>query len=84
MRYPIAWVDEEHPAEWFWHVLPERVSHFKHYVIGANWSVDHCQAWRGHGFSEIVGPDGTVIASAKSLYGSEIVYAEIPTAWAKP
>jgi predicted amidohydrolase len=84
LLYPIAWVDEEHPAEWFWHGLPERVSHFHHYVIGANWSVDHRQAWRGYGFSEIIGPDGKVIAAAKSLYGSEIVYAQIPTAWAKP
>ena len=65
-------------------MLPERVSRFRHYVIGANWSVDHRQSWRGYGFSEIIGPDGKVVGAAKSLYGSEIVYAEIPTAWAKP
>lgn len=83
LLYPIAWVDEEHPAEWFFRGLPERVSHFRHYVIGANWSVDRRQAWRGYGFSEIIGPDGTVLAAAKSLYGSEIVYAELATEWAK-
>jgi predicted amidohydrolase len=71
---------EEHPAEWFYHLLPERVSHFHHYVIGANWSVDHRQTWRGYGFSEIIAPDGKVLAAATSLYGSEIVYAEIATA----
>ena len=84
LLYPIAWVDEEHPAEWFYHLLPQRVGRFHHYVIGANWSVDHRQPWRGYGFSEIISPDGKVLAAAKSLYGSEIVYAEIPTAAAAP
>lgn len=82
LLYPIAWVDDNHPAEWFWHRLPDRVAPFKHYVIGANWSVDHHEKWFGYGFSEILGPDGKVLAAAKSLYGSEIVYATIKTAWA--
>jgi predicted amidohydrolase len=82
LLYPIAWVDEEHPAEWFFHRLPERVKPFNHYVIGANWSVDQKQAWRGYGFSTIISPDGKVVASASSLHGSEIVYATIKTAWA--
>ena len=80
LLYPIAWVDEEHPADWFWNRLPQRVGKFQHYLIGANWSVDRPQRWRGYGFSTIIGPDGKVIASAKSLYGSEIVYADIATA----
>jgi len=79
LLYPIAWVDRNHPAEWFWHRLPERVGKFGHYVIGANWSVDERQEWFGYGFSTILGPDGKVIATAKSLYGSEIVYATIQT-----
>jgi hypothetical protein len=58
------------------------VAPFKHYVIGANWSVDRKQPWFGYGFSTVLGPDGEVIATAKSLYGSEIVYATIPTAHA--
>jgi predicted amidohydrolase len=82
LLYPIAWVDESHPADWFWHRLPRRVAPFKHYVIGANWSVDKREPWFGYGFSTILGPDGAVIATAKSLYGPEIVYATIPTAWA--
>jgi predicted amidohydrolase len=73
LLYPIAWVDEEHPAEWFWHKLPERIAPFKHYVVGANWSVDQPQKWRGYGFSSIYGPDGRVLSTAKSLHGSEIV-----------
>ncbi len=81
LLYPIAWVDENHPADWFWHRLPERVAPFRHYVIGANWSVDQRQRWFGYGFSTILGPDGKVIATAKSLYGPEIVYATIKTAW---
>ncbi len=80
LLYPIAWVDEEHPAEWFCHKLPERVAKFRHYLIGANWSVDQRQRWRGYGFSSIIGPDCTIRAMAKSLYGSEIIFAEIETA----
>lgn len=80
LLYPIAWVDTEHPAEWFLHKLPERVKPFKVHLIGANWSVDEKQEWRGYGFSEIISNEGKVVAAAKSLYGSEIVYAELPTA----
>jgi predicted amidohydrolase len=78
LLYPIAWVDTEHPAEWMWTKLPERVKPFGHHLIGANWSVDKKQDWRGYGFSVIVSNEGKVLASAKSLYGSEIVYAELP------
>src|SRR5688572_25946883 len=67
LLYPIAWVDDEHPAEWFWHKLPQRVARFNHYVIGANWSVDARQDWRGYGFSTIISPSGEVLATAKSL-----------------
>jgi predicted amidohydrolase len=80
LLYPIAWVDENHPAEWFWHKLPKQVAPFHHYVIGANWSVDDEQSWFGYGFSTIISPEGKVLATAKSLHGSEIVYAEIETA----
>ncbi|MBN9122172.1 MAG: carbon-nitrogen hydrolase family protein [Planctomycetes bacterium] len=78
LLYPIAWVDSEHPAEWMWTKLPERVKPFRHHLIGANWSVDKKQDWRGYGFSVIVSNEGKVLAGAKSLYGSEIVYAELP------
>ena len=80
LLYPIAWVDEEHPVDWFWHRLPSRVAKFHHYLIGANWSVDRAQKWRGYGFSTIIGPDGSIVATAKSLYGSQIVYADINVA----
>ena len=83
LLYPIAWVDSSHPADWFWHKLPNRVAPFKHYLIGANWSVDREQPWHGYGFSTIISPRGEVITTAKSLYGSEIVYATIKTAWAE-
>jgi predicted amidohydrolase len=83
LLYPIAWVDTNHPADWFWHRLPERLAPFKHFLIGANWSVDQRQDWFGYGFSVILSPEGKVLASAKSLYGSEIVYATIKTQWAK-
>lgn len=80
LLYSIAWVDDEHPAEWFLERLPERVKPFKLHVIGANWSVDQKQKWRGYRFSEIISNQGTVVATAKRLYGSEIVYADLPIA----
>jgi predicted amidohydrolase len=80
LLYPIAWVDQSHPAEWFWHQLPARVALNNCYVIGANWSVDDPQPWFGYGFSTIISPAGKVLASAKSLHGAEIIYATIPTA----
>jgi len=83
LLYSIAWVDESHPADWFWHRLPERVAKFKHYVIGANWSVDERQRWYGYGFSEILSPNGEILAMSHKLYGSDIVYATIKTAWAE-
>jgi predicted amidohydrolase len=79
LLYPIAWVDDEHPAEWMFHRLPERVKPFKHHLVGANWSVDQKQNWRGYGFSVIISDEGKVMASSTSLYGSEIVYADLPT-----
>jgi predicted amidohydrolase len=90
LLYPIAWVDESHPADWFWHRLPERVRPFGHYVVGANWSIDNRdlarrrgRPWYGYGFSTVLGPGGEVLATAKSLYGPEIVYATLKTAWAR-
>lgn len=79
LLYPIAWVDEEHPAEWFYHRMPARIKPFNHYVVGANWSVDQKQKWRGYGFSSIYAPNGEVLATAKSLHGSEIIYADLRT-----
>lgn len=49
-------------------------------MIGANWSVDEPQPWFGYGFSTIYAPTGKVIATARSLRGSEILYATLPTA----
>jgi predicted amidohydrolase len=54
LLYPIAWVDNEHPADWFFHRLPVRVQPFKHHLVGANWSVDTKPDWRGYGFSTIM------------------------------
>jgi predicted amidohydrolase len=80
LLYPIAWVDDNTP-DWFWYQLPARVSKFGHYVIGANWSVDSKQSWSGYGFSEILSPTGDILASSHKLYGSDIIYATIDTAW---
>jgi predicted amidohydrolase len=80
LLFPSAWVDDGDPTDWFHHRLPAMVACHGHYVIGANWSVGRPQRWRGYGHSTIIAPDGRVLATAKSLYGSEIVYADIETA----
>ncbi len=80
LLYPIAWVDESHPAHWFWYELPDKAKQYNHYIIGANWSVDKKQDWFGYGFSEILSPDGEILANSNRLYGSDIIYAAIKTA----
>jgi hypothetical protein len=59
------------------------VARYRHYLIGANWSVDGKQPWFGYGFSEVIAPDGTVVAGSRRLYGADIVLATIKTAWAE-
>jgi len=78
LLYPIAWVQDEHPFEWFRQTLPARVAPYRHHVLGANWSVDEKQTWFGYGYSTIINADGTVAATAKTRHGSEIVYATLP------
>jgi len=78
LLYPAAWADAEYPAEWFYHKLPARVKQLKHHLIAANWSVDGPQKWRGYGFSVIISREGKVVAAAKSVFGSDIVYADLP------
>lgn len=80
LLYPIAWVSNSHPADWFWHKLPNRISSFNHYVIGANWSVDQEQPWFGYGFSTIYSPKGEILATSHKLFGDEIIYSELKTA----
>ncbi|MHC4473375.1 MAG: carbon-nitrogen hydrolase family protein, partial [Planctomycetota bacterium] len=82
LLYPIAWVSEGEPTDWFQRRLPSRVAAYGHYLIGANWSVDNEQKWAGYGYSLVVAPSGEVVSSAKTRTGDEIVYAEIPTAGA--
>lgn len=68
-------------VEWLYHILPGQVhDDFRHHIIAANWSVDHAQKWRGFGFSEIISREGKVLSVAKSIFGSEIVYADLPMA----
>jgi predicted amidohydrolase len=80
LLYPIAWVSPSHPADWFWHILPDRLKAYRHNVVGANWSVDNPQPWFGYGFSTIYGSDGKIISTSHSLYGTDIIYADLVTA----
>ena len=79
LLYPTAWADDDYPAEWFYHTLPGQVhDDFKHHIIVANWSVDTHQKWRGYGFSEIISREGKILSAAKSVFGPDIVYADLP------
>ncbi|MEI6656638.1 MAG: carbon-nitrogen hydrolase family protein [Verrucomicrobiota bacterium] len=78
LLFSTAWADAEYPADWFYHELPDKVKLFNHHLISANWSVDAKQAWRGYGFSVVISNEGRVLATAKSLYGSDIVFADLP------
>lgn len=60
-----------------WHILPARIKHYNHHVIGANWSVDGPEPWFGYGFLTIYSPDGTILATSHKLYGTDIVYADL-------
>ncbi|AIE85718.1 carbon-nitrogen hydrolase family protein [Fimbriimonas ginsengisoli] len=80
LLYPIAWVSPSHPADWFWHILPGRLRAYGHYVVGANWSVDEPQPWFGYGFSTIYSPKGEILATSHSLYGNDILYADLKRA----
>jgi predicted amidohydrolase len=78
LLFSTAWADSEHPAEWFFHGLPARLKPFHHHLIAANRTVDEKQTWRGYGFSVVLSAEGRVLASPKSLFGPEIVYADLP------
>jgi predicted amidohydrolase len=80
LLYPIAWVWDSDPTEWFQRRLPSHVAAYDHHLIGANWSVDVAQRWHGYGHSLIVAPSGKVLARAKSSTGDEIIYATLATA----
>lgn len=80
LLYPIAWVADSHPADWFWHILPGRLKPYGFNVVGANWSVDAPQKWYGYGFSTIYGSDASILATDHSLYGTSIIYADLKPA----
>lgn len=80
LLFSTAWDWGYHPADWFWHEMPEKASEHHMHILVANWSADKEQKWRGYGFSEVIRADGQVLACAHSLYGSTIVYARLPVA----
>ncbi|KAH3768070.1 carbon-nitrogen hydrolase family protein [Pelomyxa schiedti] len=79
LLYSIAWVDGEPLARWFHNLLPERLRTYDFNVVGANWAVDHYQPWFGYGSSTIFRSHGEVVSTASNSYGSEIVYATLPS-----
>jgi predicted amidohydrolase len=80
LLFSTAWDWGYHPADWFWHKMPEKASDHHLNILVANWSADKEQKWRGYGFSEVIRADGQVLACSHSLYGSTIVYARLPVA----
>lgn len=47
-------------------------------IIGANWSVPDQPGWHGYGQSLILSRSGQTLAKAKTDFGNEIVYADLP------
>lgn len=83
LLYSIAWVQEDDPGAWFDKELPAKIARHGHHVIGANWSVEAEQSWKGYGYSRVITGDGKVLAKARTRQGSEIVYADLPVKKAK-
>ncbi len=73
-----SWGSEEFPADWFCQEMPEKAVRYHLNVIGATWSSEKSQSWRGHGLSEIIRHDGEVPACTHRLLGSDIVHADLP------
>lgn len=55
-----------------------KLKHYNHHVVGCNWSVDKWEDWVGYGYSTIYLKNGQILSTAKSIYGEEIIYGELP------
>ncbi len=83
LLFPTAWVADEHPAVWFLQEMPAKAKQHGFHIVVSNWSVRRQRQWRGYGFSEVIRSDGRVLSAARSLVGSEIIFADLPTAFAE-
>ena len=84
LLYPIAWVDDEHPAEWY--LPPPAAARGQVQAPPDRRELERRSAAavaRLRLLDDHLG-GGKVVATAKSLYGSEIVYADLPTAKPPP
>ncbi len=77
LLYSIAWVDDPR-STWFVKELPEIARKANLNIIGANWSVPDQPGWHGYGQSLILSRSGQTLAKAKTDFGNEIVYADLP------
>jgi predicted amidohydrolase len=77
LLYAIAWVDDA-GSTWFNKELPEIARKSNLNIIGANWSVPDEPGWHGYGQSEIISRTGQILTRAKSDFGNEILYADLP------
>lgn len=77
--YSVGWYGPNE-ADWFRRQFPRRfVVPFGFHVVAANWSGATDQdEWPGRGCSCVIKSDGTVLAMAKTVVGTEIVIADLP------
>lgn len=79
--YSVGWYGPNEDA-WFRTQVPRRfVTPNGFHLVAANWTgVTAADEWPGRGHSCIIAKNGTVLAMAKGVVGSEIVVADLPVA----
>jgi predicted amidohydrolase len=81
--YAVGWYGPN-TENWFKERFPEKyVAPNQFAVVAANWSSDAGESWEGRGYSCVIGRDGSVLAMAKTVEGSEIIFADLPVSAAR-
>ncbi len=76
--FSVGWLGPNE-ENWFHNVFPrDYVKPYGFSLVLANWSAEElAEPWPGAGYSSVYDGTGKVLAKAKGVKGSEIVYAEI-------
>ena len=77
--YSVGWYGPNEKS-WFSKQFPQKaVVPYGFSVVAANWSgVTEEDEWPGRGYSSVIAGDGTVLGMAQSVFGDEVVWADIP------
>jgi predicted amidohydrolase len=77
--YSVGWYGPNE-KNWFSNLFPQRaVVPYNFDIVVANWSaIDSAQVWPGRGYICVINRRGRVLSMASTVYGNEIVFADIP------